>query len=71
VEQYFSLTTKQPQPAYKLQKQPAQQGEHHFLIDRKNHYSSGLSAADKMISHSLSQSLKIDSLFVFAMKPFS
>jgi hypothetical protein len=27
VEQCFSLTTKQPQPAYKPQKQPTEQGE--------------------------------------------
>jgi hypothetical protein len=27
VVQYFSLTTKQPQPAYKPQKQPAEQGD--------------------------------------------
>jgi hypothetical protein len=27
VEQYFSLTAKQPQSAYKPQKQPAEQGE--------------------------------------------
>jgi hypothetical protein len=30
VEQYFSLIAKQPQPAYKPQKQPAEQGEYRF-----------------------------------------
>jgi hypothetical protein len=28
VVQYFSLTAKQPQPAYKPQKQPAEQGDY-------------------------------------------
>jgi hypothetical protein len=31
VEQCFSLTVKQPQPAYKPQKQPAEQGEYDLL----------------------------------------
>jgi hypothetical protein len=35
VEQCFSLTTKQPQPAYKPQKQPAEQGNL-FLVNRHN-----------------------------------
>jgi hypothetical protein len=31
VVQWFSLTTKQPQPAYKPQKQPAEQGVNKML----------------------------------------
>jgi hypothetical protein len=30
VEQYFSLTANQPQPAYKPKKQPAEQG--HYIV---------------------------------------
>jgi hypothetical protein len=33
VEQCFSLTAKQPQPAYKPLKQPAEQGERYTFVE--------------------------------------
>jgi hypothetical protein len=38
VVQYFSLKTKQPQPAYKPQKQPAEQGEIRYPVQRTGIY---------------------------------